>query len=338
MELSSKNKNTPQLNQLWLGCLIIKDTFILNPQKKQRTTYKKEWVKMKILVLGGTQFFGKKAVQQLINQGHQVTLATRGTKPNPFQAEAHHIVIDAKNQHHPGWQTIQDQQWDAIFDNICYTTEEAELRIDKLADRTNHYYVTSSMAVYRGDQDGYRETDFNPSTYQIDSDIPVTYGEGKRQMEHILFNQAPFNVTAFRFPIVLDDDDYTERLHFYIRQIINGQAIYFSHPNIHVNYVKGTQAANSIVWAIENKKSGIFNVSSRDSIPVSQFIDWLEAGTGCPVQVEYGAYPEQQSPFKTNHHQYLISDKIEAAGFELDRLSDWLPALISRLTQQIESE
>src|SRR5699024_11983239 len=44
------------------------------------------------------------------------------------------------------------------------------------------------------------------------STIEVGYGEGKRQAEQVLFTKAPFEVTAYRFPIVLDLDDYTKRL------------------------------------------------------------------------------------------------------------------------------
>lgn len=293
---------------------------------------------MNVLVLGGTQFFGQKSVGQLLEHGHQVTIATRGNKSNPFESKADHILLDAQDASHPGWEEVQAQQWDAVFDNICYTAKDAEIRIEKLTGNTDHYYVTSSMAVYTDDKDGYKETDFDPLTYQIDPNIEVTYGEGKRQIEQVLFNHAPFSVTAFRFPIVLDDDDYTERLHFYICEALQGKPIYFTHPDIKVNYVKGSQAADSIVWAIENQQSGIYNVSSSDAIPVSQLVEWLEQGTQRQAQVEYGDYPDKKSPFKTNHDQYLISDKVASDGFQLNRLEEWLPDLIRRLALEIEGE
>lgn len=33
---------------------------------------------MKILVFGGTRFFGKKLVERLVSEGHEVTIGTRG--------------------------------------------------------------------------------------------------------------------------------------------------------------------------------------------------------------------------------------------------------------------
>ncbi|MGL4383366.1 MAG: NAD-dependent epimerase/dehydratase family protein [Bacilli bacterium] len=40
---------------------------------------------MKILVLGGTRFIGKKLVGLLIDEGYDVSIATRGTTIDPFE-------------------------------------------------------------------------------------------------------------------------------------------------------------------------------------------------------------------------------------------------------------
>lgn len=289
---------------------------------------------MKLLVLGGTNFFGMKAVQQLLDSGHDVTIATRGNKPNPFEGKAMHITLDARDASHEGWTEVTDQQWDAVFDNICYTANDARIIMDKFKDSIDHLYFTSSMAVYNGDIDGYSEADFDPLTYHIDPNIEVNYGEGKRQVEQVLFTEAPFKLTAFRFPIVLDLDDYTERLHFYVEKVMNDEVVYFMDPKNKVNYVKGTKAAESIVWAIENQKEGIYNISSRNAITVETFIAWLEEMTGKEVKVEYTNDRSHESPFSTVHDQYLRSDKIEAEGFELNNLEDWLKPLIQDIAQE----
>lgn len=289
----------------------------------------------KVLVLGGTQFFGKKAVEKLLNNGHQVTIATRGNNPHPFGDKVNHITLDARDGLHEGWQEVTSQEWDAVFDNVCYTKEDATLLIKKLGDHTKHVYFTSSMSVYSGAKDGYTEADFDPTTYPIDPEIDVDYGEGKRQAEVILFNQAPFTVTAFRFPIVLDLDDYTERLHFYIEKALNHQTIYFQNEAHKVNYVKGTQAANSIVWAIENEKDGIYNISAKDAVSIGTLMDWIEEGVGDSLNVEYTGGTVSNSPFSVAHDQYLISDKIEGEGFELLSLEEWMKPLIKDIRNEM---
>lgn len=289
----------------------------------------------KVLVLGGTQFFGKKAVEKLLANGHQVTIATRGNNPHSFGDRIDHIILDARDESHEGWQEVTAQKWDAVFDNVCYTKEDATLLIDKLANHTKHVYFTSSMSVYSGAKDGYTEADFDPTTYQINPKIDVDYGEGKRQAEVVLINEAPFNVTAFRFPIVLDLDDYTKRLHFYVEKALNHQTIYFQNEAHQVNYVKGTQAANSIVWAIENEKDGVYNISAKDMVPIKTLMNWIEEGVGHSIDVEYTGQKVSDSPFSVSHDQYLISDKIAREGFELLSLEDWMKPLIKDIRDEM---
>lgn len=289
----------------------------------------------KILVLGGTNFFGKKAVQRLLDKGYEVTIATRGNKEQPFGRQVQHIELDASEANHNGWQKVQAETWDAVFDNICYNAKDAQIRIEQFGERLEHYYFTSSLAVYEGSKDGFVEADFEPTTYQIDPNKQVDYGEGKRQAEQVLFTKAPFAVTAFRFPIVLDEDDYSKRLHLYVEKALKQETIQFNEPEAKINFVKGTQAADAIVWAIENHQTGSFNISSRDAITRQTFIDWLEEMTGQTVNVDYTQANIMGSPFNRRDHWYLISNKIEATGFELDQLEDWLKPLINKLASEM---
>lgn len=292
---------------------------------------------MKILVLGGTRFFGKKTVEILIEKGHEVTIATRGNTEHGFGDQVNHVLLDAQDRNHPGWKKIVDQQWDAVFDNVCYTKEDAKVLMEKFTDVAAHLYFTSSMSVYSGAKDGYEEADFDPYTYEIDPTIEVNYGEGKRQAEQVLFTEAPFPVTSFRFPIVLDNDDYTERLHYYVEKAVNNETIRFEKSEVKVNYVKGTTAAESIVWAIENSKAGIYNVSSKDAVTVSTLMGWLEEAVGEEIDVEYSEKNKSASPFSVSHDQYLISDKIAGEGFELMNLKEWMKPLMQELVVEMKS-
>lgn len=292
----------------------------------------------KILVLGGTNFFGKKAVQLLLDKGYEVTVATRGNNPIPFEGKVQHIVLDASDSLHAGWQAVQAQQWDAVFDNICYNAEDAHIRIEKLGQQLNHYYFTSSLATYMGDKDGYVEADFNPLTYEINPHKTVDYGEGKRQAEQVLFTQAPFQVTAFRFPIVLDNDDYTKRLHSYVDKALKHETIQFNNPDAKINFVKGSSAASAIVWAIENEQTGSFNISSYDAISRQTFIEWLEEMTNQAIKVDYTDDIITESPFNTRHHWYLNSDKIAEVGFTLDDLASWLKPLMKDLADEMRAQ
>lgn len=289
----------------------------------------------KILVIGGTRFFGKKVVERLIKHGHEVTIATRGNTEHDFGDRVHHVLLDAHAHNHPGWKEVVNQKWEAVFNNVCYTKEEAKLLIDKFTNVTQQLHFTSSMAVYSGAKDGYQESDFDPYTYKLDPTIEVDYGEGKRQAEQVLFTEAPFEVTAYRFPIVLDLDDYTERLHYYVQKALNNETILFEKAEAKVNYVKGTTAAKSIVWAVENQKEGIYNVSTSDTVTIQTLMDWLEEAVGKELTVDYSAENKAASPFSVSHDQYLISDKIANEGFNLKSLEEWMKPLMQDLVEEL---
>ena len=292
----------------------------------------------KVLVLGGTQFFGKKAVELMLEKEWLVTIATRGNKAHPFGDRVDHIQLDARDNEHVGWRAVQSQKWDAVFHNVCYTKEDAELAIEKFSKITGQLYYTSSLATYSGEKDGYKESDFDPFNYKIDSTIEVDYGEGKRQAETVFFKEAPFNVTAFRFPIVLDEDDYTKRLHYYVERGLKEEPIAFTNMDYKINFVKGSTAAESIVWAIENEKSGIYNVSSKDAIPLKTLMEWIEDSIKKELQINETGEPESDSPFSIPYHWYLHSDKIEKEGFILQNSAEWMKPLIKTIAAQYLKE
>lgn len=289
----------------------------------------------KILFIGGSQFFGKKAVEKLVARGHQVTLANRGNNPQPLEDQLQHINLDARDGNHPGWELVRKEDWDAVYNNVIYNKEDAYILISKLAGVCQHLYYTSSMAVYYPAEGGFGEEDFKAEEYKINREVEVDYGEGKRQVEAVLFQQAPFKVTAFRFPIVLDFDDHTRRLHFYIEEVLAGRTLYFDQADNRVNYLKGSTAADAIVWAIEHNKEGIYNVSVKDWIDISTFIQWLAEEVGRPVEVVYEEKNSNRSPFNYQSDSYVISDKIIKEGFELPYLEDWLKPLMREISQEL---
>lgn len=291
---------------------------------------------MKILVFGGTNFFGKKAVQQLLDNGHEIVIATRGLKDVSFDGSVEHITLDVQDANHSGWEQVRAQDFDAVFNNICYTKEDAELMMRQLSGKSARLYVTSSMAVYSGEKDGYVEEDFDPETYEIDPDKEVNYGEGKRQVEVALANQEEFEWTAFRFPIVLDDDDYTKRLHHYVELALNEDVIEIYSPIAKVNYVRGKKAAESIVWAIENLKTGIFNVGSTGPVEFQQMLEWILEATDTDLEVMI-ADEIEYAPLSTRHDQYVVPDKIQANGFVVNSLENWIPELIQRIADEMRA-
>lgn len=53
---------------------------------------------MNILILGGTRLFGKVLVRNLIERGHNVTIATRGLTQDSYGDLVTRIIIDRENK------------------------------------------------------------------------------------------------------------------------------------------------------------------------------------------------------------------------------------------------
>lgn len=53
---------------------------------------------MNILVIGGTRFFGIHMVKELLENGHDVTIATRGKTPDTFGGKVQRIVLERTNE------------------------------------------------------------------------------------------------------------------------------------------------------------------------------------------------------------------------------------------------
>ena len=292
----------------------------------------------KVLIFGGTRFFGEKTCASLIENGWQVTLATRGKSGQPFGEKVNHVLIDRSNGDHPGWKEITSVHWNAVFDNICFTKEDAELAVSKLQGKTDYYLMTSTLAVYEGKKDGYIESDFKGEDYVIDPLAAITYAEGKRQAESVLERKWNSDLGILRIPIVLDDDDYTRRLHFYVEHALKGKQVVLRNPEAKISFIKGTDAARVIEWMLEDKKSGVYNASSPDAVPLKELMEWIEEGTGMKLEVYYDADTEEQSPFSLSYNTYLKTGKLQEQGVKIEPLADWMKPLIRRLTNKSGKE
>lgn len=293
---------------------------------------------MKILVLGGTRFFGKKLVELCLENNHDVTILTRCQSGNPFGAQVQQLSVD-RNDVEALTKALATTTWDIVYDNICYSPNEAQKIAQILQNKTKKLVFTSTLSTYEADGKMKSETDFNPYDYEIrmgDRD-DFTYGEGKRQAEAVLFKEAAFPVVAVRFPIVLGEHDYTRRLHFHVERILNGQPI--SMPNIEakMSYITDDEAAAFLYFAGTAPIEGPYNATATGTISLQALLALIEQETGKRAKISLiGGDETSQSPYGIPTHWYMSNAKAEAAGFKFSHLNDWLPNLVTTLVKQLQ--
>lgn len=103
---------------------------------------------MKVLVLGGTRFFGVHLVRELIRRAYEVTVATRGITPDPFGDAVTRVHVDRLDPKAMK-AAFQNAAFDVVFDNLAYCSND--IRTALSAIDCGRYIMASTMSVYLPD-------------------------------------------------------------------------------------------------------------------------------------------------------------------------------------------
>ncbi|MBT2639495.1 MULTISPECIES: NAD-dependent epimerase/dehydratase family protein [unclassified Bacillus (in: firmicutes)] len=231
----------------------------------------------KILVLGGTQYFGKKLVQKLIKNGDEVTIATRGMKNDPFGENVKRLVIDREKKETMA-AAFEGKEWDLVYDQSCFSPMEARDTVEALKGKAARYIFTSTQAVYDFGT-LHTEGNFNAFTYPIEyksrKEYPgyEGYKEAKRASEAVFNQLGYFEVVSVRFPIVVSEDDYTERLKFHVDKILSGQPIGMPDPDLRYSFIHADEAADFLLDIGKSNFEGPINPGSSGDISLKELVD-----------------------------------------------------------------
>ncbi|WP_436865675.1 NAD-dependent epimerase/dehydratase family protein [Bacillus fungorum] len=240
----------------------------------------------KVLVLGGTRFFGKHLVEALLHDGHDVTIATRGITEDSFGSTVKRLIVDREDEKQLA-ERLEDKSYDIVYDNLCYSSNAAKLICEVLRGKTKKYVMTSSMAVYEPEI-GLLEENFNPHEYAITygDRKDFNYSEGKRLAEAVLFQQATFPVVAVRFPVVIGENDYTKRLQFYVEHIAGQEPVAVKHLDGELPFIHEKEAGEFLAWCGMKDIEGPINACSNGVVSTREMIHFIEENMGIKALVQ----------------------------------------------------
>ncbi len=287
------------------------------------------------LVIGGTRYFGRRLVEGLITEGTHVTIVTRGNVVNPFGAAVTHVLADREHQATLQRALANAGDWDVIFDNICYSSNDAAGACEIFAGRVRRYVHTSTQSIYPKDG-GHVESDFDPCRHKIKlgARTDFDYGEAKRQAEAVFFQRAKFPVVAMRIPIVAGSDDYTGRLDFHIERVKTGQTLVVPNRAAETCFISSVEAARFLRWCADQTFTGPVNACSDGRIRIGDVITLIEAATGQQANLTQTGNDADRSPFVGGNSRYLDNSRAHELGFEFTKLESWLPELIRQMSRQ----
>ncbi|WHY01441.1 NAD-dependent epimerase/dehydratase family protein [Neobacillus sp. DY30] len=281
------------------------------------------------LILGGTQFVGKRLVQLLMDEGVEVTIATRGLTADVFGNQISRLIINREDAGSLE-KAFVDKQWDVVFDQTCYSSQEAIDTLKALKGKVQKYIFTSSQAVYDFGTNHLEES-FNPLDYRPlvksrkDYIGYVGYQEAKRAAEAILFQNADFPVVAVRFPIIIGKDDYTNRLQFHVEHIKEGKSMFIEHPAFRYSFIDSGEAASFLLNIAKSDYNGPVNPGSKEDISLGELIQLIENLIGTKSILSKDGSP---SPYNFPGSWSVNTNLVESMGYRFTSLDSLLKSLI----------
>ena len=300
------------------------------------------WNGAKVLVIGGTRYFGKRLVQQLPDAGARMTLASRGLANDSFGDRVARARIDRGDARSLESGLGGRGEWDVVFDQICYSPDEARYTCELLKDRTARYVHTSTQSVYPESLTGLLgESLFDPSRHPLRAGARADfdYAEGKRQAEAFFFQQAPFPVAAVRLPLVLGPDDYTGRLELPIKRVLDGRSLHRWIPDLarEFSLISSREAADFLAWLGLQSHTGSVNACSVGPLTRGRLLSLVEEALGKKARYNSGTR-RNSTPSAGASSRVLDTRLAEELGYRFEPVKSWLAPLIREIAARLSDK
>lgn len=277
---------------------------------------------MRILLLGGTSFFGKRLAERLLRSDHSVTLLTRGRTPDPFGDRVERLAADRADEAALA-AALRGRSYDLVYDQTCYDAAQARVLLSLLEGRAGRIVFTSSAYVYPEGAALLCEEDFRPEEHRPG---PPSYREGKRAAEGVFARQDRVPVLSVRFPIVLGHEDPTGRFRFHIERLLGGRPHYLPDAGSPATHVRADEAARFLDWAGSTFLTGPINAATPPALDAEALLLRMAKALGREPRVVRSGTPEELSPYHRTAPLVLSLARSEAAGFRFETLEGWLEA------------
>lgn len=243
---------------------------------------------MRILLIGGTLFIGKRLVRRLLNEGHEITLLHRRAE-HPFGPEVRSAVAD-RNDARSVRDALQNQRFDAVYD-LAYdwergtTWEQVEATVKAIPGDISRYVFISSVAAYGSDLDHLEDDPLAPDTH------PDSYVRNKSMSERALFRmhrESGFPVVTMRPPFVYGPDNPFYREAFFWDRIRRDRPVIVPGDGkrlMHFVYVDDLVAACCAALENPNAVGLAFNVANEKPVSQLELINEFAKAAGKKVSV-----------------------------------------------------
>lgn len=232
----------------------------------------------RVLVIGGTLFIGRALVDQLLEQGDEVTIMHRGSV-TPFGKDVDEIRCD-RNDVAAVRAALAGARFDVVYDNVYdwergTTAEQVTAAAIAASDGLRRYVFTSSVAAYPSGGE------YDEQAPLVASNDPNVYGAQKADSERALFDlhrRQGVPVTTLRPAFVYGPHNPFPREAFFWDRLRAGRPIIIPEDGsrtmqwVHVRDV----ARAAVLAATSDKAIGkAYNLASYPPITQIEFVRLL---------------------------------------------------------------
>lgn len=288
---------------------------------------------MNILVIGGTRFFGIHMVDELLNNGHKVTIATRGMANDKYGDKVERIVFERTNEDSIKEQ-LSNKHFDVVIDKIAYCSNDIKILMDNID--CDKYIYMSTTAVYEPKHMDTVESDFDAASGEliwcVRGDFP--YDVIKRSAERALWQEyKDKKFIAVRYPFVIGKDDYTKRLLFYVEHAYKGIAMNIDNIDSQMGFIRSDEAGKFIAFLVDKDFTGAVNGASTGTVSIKEILDYVEEKTGKKAVIS----PDGDAAPYNGEVEYSINTKLaESLGFEFKNLKEYIYDLVDFYIEEVK--
>jgi 2'-hydroxyisoflavone reductase len=238
---------------------------------------------MKVLVIGGTLFIGRRLVAELLKAGHSVAILHRRNR-HDFSKRVENLAAD-RNDAATVRRAIGERRFDVVFDNVYdwergTTAAQVEATVHAMGNHLKRYVFMSSVAAYG---DGLNHYEGDPLAPDNHSD---SYVRNKAMTERALLRlhrKTGFPVVTFRPPFVYGQENPFYREAFFWDRLRAGRPIIIPGDGTRLMqfiHVKDLVAALLRSMDVDEAVGEAFNVANPKSLTQLEAVRELARAAG----------------------------------------------------------
>ena len=217
---------------------------------------------MRILVLGGTVFLGRALVQAALDEGHDVSILTRGVSgPDPAGVK----VFRGDRDRVDGLRALEGREFDVVVDTCRQAVSHVQRAVEDLGARTGRYVFISTVSVYRDfSQVGITEASpvadaLWPRSEAEETD-PESYPGLNVACERVVQQGTGSRALVVRPGLIVGAHDPSDRFGYWpARMLRGGDVLAPGSPDRPVQFIDVRDLAAFVRTAAEGQRSGVFN-------------------------------------------------------------------------------